>query len=264
MDMQIKDLFLKDIFRPINNVVQAEQVEEDVVKTELDEYVLTEEGEHYLERFYRNYLAVYNQPSTKVGVWISGFFGSGKSHYLKILSYLLHNQTISGRTPADYFKEKTKNPELLAMMKEVSEKRTDALLFNIDSRSTSSSKDSEKERIIEVFLRVFNNHLGYSDTLWVAEMERQLDDDGNYKAFKQAIANQNGKPWEEFRLKILLRKKKVVKALESVGYDQDTAETFFDMSREWFSIDAQRVAELVADIVKNKAVIIELYFLQMK
>ncbi|WP_163530739.1 BREX system P-loop protein BrxC [Halobacillus ihumii] len=250
--MQIKDLFEKDIFRPINNVVQAEQVEEDVVETELDEYVLTEESEHYLERFYKNYLAVYNQPSTKVGVWISGFFGSGKSHFLKILSYLLHNQTIAGKTPADYFENKTKNQHLLNTMQQVSEKKSDALLFNIDSRSTSSSKDSEKERIIEVFLRVFNNHLGYSDTLWVAEMERQLDSDGKYEEFKQTIYDQNGKSWEELRLKILLRKRKVIKALETVGYDQDTAETFFDMSREWFSIDAQRVAELVADYCKSQ------------
>lgn len=245
--MQIKDLFKKDIFRPINNVVQAEQMDESTIENELDEYVLTEESEHYLERFYRNYLAVYDQPSTKVGVWISGFFGSGKSHFLKILSYLLHNQTITGRTPADYFRDKTNNAELVEMMQQVSDKKTDAVLFNIDSRSTSSSKDSEKERIIEVFLRVFNNHLGYSGTLWVAEMERQLDEDGKYEEFKQAIYDQYGKPWEEFRLKILLRKKKVIKALETVGYDQDTAETFFDMSREWFSIDAQRVAELVAD-----------------
>ncbi|MCA1026595.1 BREX system P-loop protein BrxC [Cytobacillus kochii] len=250
--MQIKDLFLKDIFRPINNVVQAEQIEEDVVKTELDEYVLTEESEHYLERFYRNYLAVYDQPSTKVGVWISGFFGSGKSHFLKILSYLLHNQTITGKTPADYFQDKTDNQELLNMMKQVSKKRTDALLFNIDSRSTSSSKDAEKERIIEVFLRVFNNHLGYSDTLWIADMERQLDNDGAYEAFKKAIHDQNGSAWEEFRLKIKLRKKKVIQALETVGYDADTAESFFIMSREWFSIDADSVAQLIADYCKKQ------------
>lgn len=250
--MQIKDLFLKDIFRPINNVVQAEQIEENVVKTELDEYVLTEESEHYLERFYRNYLAVYDQPSTKVGVWISGFFGSGKSHFLKILSYLLHNQTIAGKTPADYFQDKTNNQKLLNMMQQVSEKRTDALLFNIDSRSTSSSKDAEKERIIEVFLRVFNNHLGYSDTLWVADMERQLDNDGTYEAFKKIILNQNGKAWEEFRLKIKLRKKKVIQALETVGYDADTAESFFIMSREWFSIDADSVAQLIADYCKKQ------------
>jgi len=128
------------------------------------------------------------------------FFGSGKSHFLKILSYLLHNQSIAGKTPAEYFEDKTNNQELLNMMKKVSEKKTDALLFNIDSRSTSSSKDAEKERIIEVFLRVFNNHLGYSDTLWVAEMERQLDEDGKYEEFKQAIFDQNGKPWEEFPL----------------------------------------------------------------
>ncbi|WP_099159038.1 BREX system P-loop protein BrxC [Virgibacillus ndiopensis] len=259
--MQIKDLFKKDIFRPINNVVQAEQMDESTIENELDEYVLTEESEHYLERFYQNYLAVYDQPSTKVGVWISGFFGSGKSHFLKILSYLLHNQTIAGRTPADYFQDKTNNKELLNMMQQVSEKKSDALLFNIDSRSTSSSKDSEKERIIEVFLRVFNNHLGYSDTLWVAEMERQLDEDGKYEEFKQAIYDQNSKAWEEFRLKILLRKKKVIKALEYVGYDQDTAETFFAMSREWFSIDAQRVAELVAEYCKKQGPDYRLVFL---
>jgi len=250
--MQIKDLFQKDIFRPINNVVQAEQIDEKTIENELDEYVLTEEGEHYLERFYQNYLAVYNQPSTKIGVWVSGFFGSGKSHFLKILSYLLHNDTISNRTPADYFKDKTDNLELLQMMEQVSAKKTDALLFNIDSRSTSSSKDAEKERIIEVFLRVFYNHLGYSDTLWIAEMERQLDEDGKYEAFKQAIEDQNQKTWEEFRPKTLLRKKKVITALEAIGYDHDTSTTFFNVSREAFSIDAQRVAELVAAHCKKQ------------
>ncbi|MBU9710538.1 BREX system P-loop protein BrxC [Evansella tamaricis] len=250
--MKIEELFKKDIHRPINNVVQAEQVDESTIENELDEYVLTEESAHYLERFYRNYLAIYDQPSTKVGVWISGFFGSGKSHFLKILSYLLHNQSIVGRTPADYFREKTNKTELLDMMQKVSEKRTDALLFNIDSRSTSSANDSEKERIFEVFLRVFNNHLGYSDTLWVAEMERQLDDDGNYYTFKQVIYDKNGKSWEEFRLKVLLRKKKVIQALEAVGYDKDTAESFFNISREWFSIDALRVAQLVANYCKKQ------------
>src|SRR5699024_2084754 len=186
------------------------------------------------------------------GVWISGFFGSGKSHFLKILSYLLHNESITDRTPADYFREKTQNQELLRMMEKVSEKRTDALLFNIDSRSTSSSKDAEKERIIEVFLRVFNNHLGYSDTLWVADMERQLDNDGTYDAFKQAILDQNDNALEQFRLKNKLRKKKVIQALETVGYDTDTAESFFIMSREWFSIDADSVAQLVADHCKKQ------------
>ena len=259
--MQIQELFKKDIFRPINNVVQAEQMEEEVVKTELDEYVLTEEGEQHLERFYRNYLAVYRQPSTKVGVWISGFFGSGKSHFLKILSYLLHNDSIAGKTPAEYFQDKTTNQDLLNMMEEVTGKRTDTLLFNIDSRSTSSSKDSERERIIEVFLRVFNSYLGYSDTLWVAEMERQLDDDGNYEAFKQAILDETGKEWKEVRLKVLLRKSKILKALSTIGYDHDTAETFFAMNREWFAIDAQRVAELVAAHCKKQGPDYRLVFL---
>src|SRR5699024_8494138 len=73
-----------------------------------------------------------------------------------------------------------------------------------------------------------------------------------YEDFKQAIFDQNGKTWTEFRLKVLLRKKNIIRALTSVGYDEDTATTFFDVSREWFSIDAQKVAELIAEYCKKQ------------
>ncbi|WP_434122188.1 BREX system P-loop protein BrxC [Salinicoccus roseus] len=257
--MEIKDLFKKDIFRPINNVVQAEQVDASTVENELDEYVLTEESERYLERFYRNYLSVYDQPSTKVGVWISGFFGSGKSHFLKILSYLLHNESVSGKTPADIFRHKTDNETLLGMMDTVSSKNTDTILFNIDSKASTQS--SEKERIIEVFLKVFNTHLGYSETLWIAEMERQLDEEGNYDLFKQTILEITGETWESLRLKIVLKRKKVIKALEAIGYDNETAKTFFNINREMFSVDAEQVAQRVADHCRKQGPDYRLVFL---
>ena len=257
--MKIKDLFKKDIFRPINNVVQAEQVDVSTVENELDEYVLTEESERYLERFYRNYLSVYDQPSTKVGVWISGFFGSGKSHFLKILSYLLHNESVSGKTPADIFRHKTDNETLLGMMDTVSSKNTDTILFNIDSKASTQS--SEKERIIEVFLKVFNTHLGYSETLWIAEMERQLDEEGNYDLFKQTILEITGETWESLRLKVVLKRKKVIKALEAIGYDNETAKTFFNINREMFSVDAEQVAQRVADHCRKQGPGYRLVFL---
>lgn len=94
-------------------------------------------------------------------------------------------------------------------MKEVAKKDSDAILFNIDSLSSSSS--TNKERIVEVFLRVFNRHLGFSDTLWVADMERQLDEIGKYQEFKQAIYRLYDTEWEDFRLKAVLRRKKSFK-----------------------------------------------------
>lgn len=257
--MLIEEIFKKDIYRNINSVVQAGQLDEETVHNELEEYVMTEEGTYFLETFFKNYLAVYKNPSADIGVWISGFFGSGKSHFLKILSYILHNRTVLEKRPVEYFYEKTDNRYLLSMMEESSQYPTDAILFNIDSRTSSAS--SEKERIVEVFLRVFNRHLGYSDTLWVAEMERQLADDNKYDEFKAAISEITGNPWEQIRLKVLLRKKKIVQALVKIGYEESTAEAFFEVNRHTFEMTSERLSKLIANYCRERGQKYRLIFL---
>src|SRR4051794_3159385 len=96
--LQIKDLFDRDIFRAINGVVKADQLDDDSVWQELDEFVVTRELDQHIRRFIGWYLEAVDQGKAgnaagKMGIWISGFFGSGKSHLLKVLSYLLRNRT---------------------------------------------------------------------------------------------------------------------------------------------------------------------------
>ena len=96
--MHIRDLFTKNLFRPINGVVKADQQDEAVVWQELDEYVVTRELDKHFRKFFEAYLASTDNPKDKavtdrMGVWVSGFFGSGKSHFIKILSYLLNRRT---------------------------------------------------------------------------------------------------------------------------------------------------------------------------
>ncbi|WP_338488261.1 DUF6079 family protein [Ruoffia tabacinasalis] len=104
--MIIKDMFLKDINRDIRGVVKVQQRDEEIVYQELDEYVVTKELKKHFSRFYENYARSVDQPTDKMGVWISGFFGSGKSHFLKILSYLLNNQPVHGKKPVDFLKKR--------------------------------------------------------------------------------------------------------------------------------------------------------------
>ena len=97
--MQIKNIFAKDLFRPINGVVKADQQDPAIVWQELDEYVVTHELDQHLRRFIQAYLDAMDNPkdpvlTSRMGVWVSGFFGSGKSHFIKILSYLLSNRPI--------------------------------------------------------------------------------------------------------------------------------------------------------------------------
>jgi len=79
-DIKIENLFEKDIRRDINGVIKVDQEDERSVYTELDEYVVTGESLKHFDYFFRNYTAALEEPTDRIGVWISGFFGSGKSH----------------------------------------------------------------------------------------------------------------------------------------------------------------------------------------
>ena len=92
-------MFIRDINRDIESVIKVDDVEK--IEKELDEYVVTKEITKHLSKFYGNYLKGIDGETTKMGVWISGFFGSGKSHFLKILSYLLSNKDVKGKKPID-------------------------------------------------------------------------------------------------------------------------------------------------------------------
>jgi len=147
--MQIKNLFKKDIFRSINGVVKAHQLDDRSVWQELDEFVITRELDRHLRKFLSAYLNVIDNPRDpavfgKMGVWISGFFGSGKSHFLKVLSYLLENRAHSygGHTKraVEFFEEKVEDAMLLGDIKRAEASNTDVILFNIDSKADSRAK----------------------------------------------------------------------------------------------------------------------------
>jgi len=104
--MYIKEMYQKDIERDIRGVIKVAQKDDDHIYQELDEYVVTKELNKHLAKFYENYQKGIDGHTDKMGVWISGFFGSGKSHFLKILAYLLENQQVKGKEATDFFESK--------------------------------------------------------------------------------------------------------------------------------------------------------------
>jgi hypothetical protein len=205
----IAQLFAKDISRPINGVVKADQTDEVAAWQELDEYVVTKELSRHFRGFFDAYLRSVDHPKDAeitgaMGVWISGFFGSGKSHFLKILSYLLANRAVSqgGMTKRalDFFDGKFADTLLAGDVRravQLSGESADVLLFNIDSKANTADG---RAAILNVFLRVFNELAGYSgDHPHVAAIERRLDEDGKLAEFQAAFLEEYGESWASQR-----------------------------------------------------------------
>lgn len=223
--MQIREMFKKSITRDIQGVVIAGQGEKNNIATELEEYVVTSELQRHFADFFSAYARGINGETTKMGVWISGFFGSGKSHLLKILSYVLDNEVVEGKHAIDYFVDdkKISDPMVLVDMQLAANTPADIIIFNIDAKSESDGK-SNKDAIVNVFLKVFNNSLGFCGAIpYLADLERKLTEDGKYEVFKETYRKLTGHDWYAERHEFLSRQDSVVDTLIEMGYMSEKA-----------------------------------------
>jgi len=193
--MKIKEFFQKDINRNIETVIKADDREH--ISDEVAEYVITKE----IAKKIRDFFAAYNDYAGANGVWISGFFGSGKSHLLKILSYVIENKEFDGYKSGELFAEKVEEDEMLKADIIASTKRpSESILFNIDQQAQITSK-SDENAILSVFYKVFFDHLGYYGfQQHVAEFEMWIDKQEKYEDFKTKFNARHDKPWEKARI----------------------------------------------------------------
>ena len=98
--MQLRKIFEFPIDRPIEGVIKAD--DDASLRTEVEEYVITDELELRLDDFLDAYIKYENAN----GVWISGFFGSGKSHLLKMVAMLLAGRDFDGINVSEVFQKK--------------------------------------------------------------------------------------------------------------------------------------------------------------
>lgn len=241
--MDMKGLYAKDIFRSIDGVIKADDVSK--VASEVDEYVMTSEIRSGLSRI----VDVWNQvdaPSN--GVWIAGFFGSGKSHLLKMLSYLLGeqagNQPVTREDVERAFEQKVAGDEtLIADLKRSLHTPTRAVLFNIDAKDDKSTRE-RGSAMIEVFYKVYFEARGlYSKDLGVGALERDLEDRGELARFREAYQEEAGHTWEVGRVNTVFSEALVSRALARLGHQVDQP---FRSYREQMNLSAEAFAQDVA------------------
>lgn len=260
--MLIQDMFYKKIERDIKGVIKVGQADDENVYQELEEYVVTTELSKYMSRFFDAYKRSVSGSTDKMGVWISGFFGSGKSHFLKILSYILSNKKVIDETgkevdAASFFLDgvKVTDKSLVDKIRTAAQLSddTDVILFNIDSKSTSDSK-MNKEAIKDVFMKVFNDYLGYCGSIpFLAEFERKIDLDGKYEDFKQRFEEINGSSWAETREDYYFIQDEIIETVVSLDImSESEARNWAENAQNTYSLSIDKFADYVKKYCESK------------
>lgn len=242
--MRIQSMFKDDINRKINGVVKVDQDESSVLVQELNEYVITRELKKHFITFFNNYIESFNETTADIGVWISGFFGSGKSHFLKMLSYLLENKEVQGVKTVERFRAKfADDPATFMLIDRATKGRTDTILFNID---IEGSINKDKTAVLRVFAKMFYNYLGfYGENLKVAKLEQFITKKGKTEEFRRVFEEKNGASWLESRDAYAFFEDDIVATLQEVlGMSEQAASNWFNGTETVETSIAQLVSEI--------------------
>ena len=254
--MSLNTIFSKPINRPIEGVIKAD--DEESLRLEVEEYVLTNEVAKQLEAF----LEAYNNYEGANGAWISGFFGSGKSHLLKMLALLLENRAIDHSQVFDLFVGKCDDNEILRgdLQRSISIP-SKSILFNIDQKADVISK-TQIDALLSVFVKVFDEMCGYYGKQGhIAQFERDLDSRDLYGKFKQAYRDIADMEWESGREQALLEADHIAQAYaQATGSKEDTAAGILDKYRSQYKVSIEDFAEKVNDYIERQGADFRLNF----
>src|SRR4029453_4010653 len=128
----IADLLHRDLSRKIEEIIQVDQADEQSVHAEITEYVATDSIRDQYHQLFRAIAEAPSEPHEGIGVWISGFFGSGKSSFAKNLGYALQNRPVLGTPFADLFKQQVADERMADLLDLINVKTpTEVILFEV-------------------------------------------------------------------------------------------------------------------------------------
>jgi hypothetical protein len=196
--VKIRELFRGDIERPIETVIHVDLSDAAIVAHEIEEYVVTENIRGHLEELVDVYADTARNPSESTNVWISGFFGSGKSSFAKALGYALANPVIEGRTATDRLLARANSHKLEALLNTAHTLAPTIAVF----LDLASGRDMlrEGESLVLPVYRGLLKTLGYSSNELLAELEITLEAEKRLQAFETAVLEATeGRPWARVR-----------------------------------------------------------------
>lgn len=246
--MKLNQIFKEAVDRTIEGVIKAD--DESGLVVEIQEYVLTNEVSKRLELF----LEAYNNYQGANGAWVSGFFGSGKSHILKMLALLIENRVIEGVPALERFLPKCEDNAILrASLQKAVSIPSHSILFNIDQKADVISK-TQLDALLAVFVKVFDEMCGYYGKQgYIASFERDLDKRGLLQEFKTAFRQVAGLSWESGREQALLEADNIAQTYAKItGSPAESVYGILDKYRDVYKVSIEDFALQVNEYVESQ------------
>jgi hypothetical protein len=194
----IRDTLARDLNKKIEEIIQVDQIDDLSISSEVDEYIITDRIKSQYEDILRELADYRSDPHKRIGIWISGFFGSGKSSFAKNLGYMLAKRSVKGRAVSDLFKEKFEEKRISDLLDYIAQAMPcEVIMFDVSKASEVSGGD---EKISEIIYRALLNHLGYAQDYNVAELEMDLELEGKLEQFISLCPDVSGKEWTLARI----------------------------------------------------------------
>lgn len=194
---KIADLIARDLSRKIEEIIKVDQIDEQSVYNEITEYVVTDRLRDHYRTLLKAIAEYASDPHEGTGVWISGFFGSGKSSFAKNLGYVFGDRPVLGHRAAELFKGQLDDSQCAALIDLVN-RSVPAEIVMFDVQTDRASGGSGSVSISHYLYRALLRALDYAEDFDIAELEQSLEADGRLDDFVRRFEARYG-PWRTRR-----------------------------------------------------------------
>lgn len=244
---KINEILTLDLQEDIKNVIDLEDRSEFEIQQEIESYIITEGIGSHLYKFTNQFTSNIKE----TGVWLSGFYGSGKSYFGKMLGYIIDNPVINGTPARDRF---------IPRLKGVSdESLIENAIRNLDSIDSQvifldvAKQNTDRGLAFTLFANLLRN-LGFRDDIY-GYMEFDLYIDGKYDDFKNIARELEGNEWDELKKSNRQVAKVMRNVFTSMGYSEadykDTYNVYSaainDFSASKFKAELEKYLKLKPD-----------------
>ena len=214
----IGNLLSRDLSRKIEEIIQVDQTDEQSVYSEITEYIATDSIRDQYAALLKAVAEAPTEPHESVGVWVSGFFGSGKSSFAKNFGYALENRRVLGQDFSALFKQQIRDEQVRNLLDLINTRfPTEVILFDI-----AKEQDTRRvtQRIAEFIYTALLRELDYAEDFDIAELEIELEAEGKLEQFISKCKQIHNQEWRIVRkgAQRLSRASAVLHALDPVTY----------------------------------------------